>query len=79
MIRRPFYLKQLEQWIDKPLVKILTGIRRSGKSTILLLLKKVLLEKGITENSIIALNFESLTTEHLKNTPSLYANLDESY
>ena len=75
MIRRPFYLKQLEQWIDKPLVKILTGIRRSGKSTILLLLKKVLLEKGITENSIIALNFESLTTEHLKNATSLYAYL----
>lgn len=75
MIRRPFYLKQLEQWIDKPLVKILTGIRRSGKSTILLLLKKVLLEKGITENSIIALNFESLTTEHLKNAPSLYEYL----
>ena len=75
MIRRPFYLKELEQWIDKPLVKILTGIRRSGKSTILLLLKKVLLEKGITENSIIALNFESLTTEHLKNAPSLYAYL----
>ena len=72
MIRRPFYLKQLEQWIDKPLVKILTGIRRSGKSTILLLLKKVLLEKGISENSIIALNFESLTTEHLKNATSLY-------
>ena len=79
MIIRPFYLKQLEQWIDKPLVKILTGIRRAGKSTILLLLKKVLLEKGITENSIITLNFESLTTEHLKNTPSLYANLDDSY
>ena len=75
MIRRPFYLKQLEQWIDKPLVKILTGIRRSGKSTILLLLKKVLLEKGISENSIIALNFESLTTEHLKNAPSLYEYL----
>lgn len=75
MIRRPFYLKQLEQWIDKPLVKILTGIRRSGKSTILLLLKKVLLEKGITEKSIIALNFESLTTEHLKNAPSLYEYL----
>lgn len=75
MIRRPFYLKQLEQWIDKPLVKILTGIRRSGKSTILLLLKKVLLEKGISENSIIALNFESLTTEHLKNATSLHAYL----
>ena len=75
MIRRPFYLKELEQWIDKPLVKILTGIRRSGKSTILLLLKEVLSEKGISENNIIALNFESFTTEHLKNAISLYAYL----
>ena len=75
MIRRPFYLKELEQWIDKPLVKILTGIRRSGKSTILLLLKEVLSEKGISENNIIALNFESFTTEHLKNATSLYAYL----
>jgi predicted AAA+ superfamily ATPase len=79
MIRRPFYLKELEQWIDKPLVKILTGIRRSGKSTILLLLKEVLSEKGISENNIIALNFESFTTEHLKNATSLYAYLDDSY
>jgi predicted AAA+ superfamily ATPase len=79
MIRRPFYLKELEQWIDKPLVKILTGIRRSGKSTILLLLKEVLSEKGISENSIIAQNFESITTEHLKNATSLYAYLDDSY
>jgi len=75
MIRRPFYLKELEQWIDKPLVKILTGIRRSGKSTILLLLKEVLSERGISENNIIALNFESFTTEHLKNATSLYAYL----
>ena len=75
MIRRPFYIKELEQWIDKPLVKILTGIRRSGKSTILLLLKEVLSEKGISENNIIALNFESFTTEHLKNATSLYAYL----
>jgi predicted AAA+ superfamily ATPase len=75
MIRRPFYLKELEQWIDKPLVKILTGIRRSGKSTILLLLKEVLSERGISENNIISLNFESFTTEHLKNATSLYAYL----
>ena len=75
MIRRPLYLKELEQWIDKPLVKILTGIRRSGKSTILLLLKEVLSERGISENNIISLNFESFTTEHLKNATSLYAYL----
>jgi len=44
-----------------------------------LFLKKDLLEKGISENSIIAQNFESITTEHLKNATSLYAYLDDSY
>jgi predicted AAA+ superfamily ATPase len=77
MIERPSYLTALYQWIDTPLVKILTGIRRSGKSTVLLLLRKVLLNKGISENSIIAINFESFTTENLKNAASLYAHLAE--
>jgi len=75
MIQRTSYLTQLQQWIDKPLVKILTGIRRSGKSTVLLLLKEELVQKGIPENNIITLNFESFTTEHLKNASSLYAHL----
>jgi predicted AAA+ superfamily ATPase len=75
MIQRTSYLTQLSQWIDKPLVKILTGIRRSGKSTVLLLLKEVLQNKGIPENDIISINFESFTTEHLKNASALYAHL----
>lgn len=75
MVQRVSYLAQLEQWIDRPLVKILTGIRRSGKSTVLLLLKELLLEKKIPAKNIIALNFESFTTEHLKNATELYAHL----
>lgn len=75
MIQRTSYISQLQQWMDKPLVKILTGIRRSGKSTVLLLLKESLVHKGIPENNIIALNFESFTTEHLKYATSLYAHL----
>ena len=75
MIQRISYLAQLQQWIDSPLVKILTGIRRSGKSTVLLLLKETLIQKGIPEDSIITLNFESFTTEHLKNATSLHAHL----
>lgn len=75
MILRPSYLKELQQWIDQPLVKILTGIRRSGKSTVLLLLKEVLLQKRILEKNIITINFESFTTEHLKNATSLYTHL----
>lgn len=40
MIQRKIYLEQLQQLIDKPLIKILTAIRRSGKSSVLLLLKE---------------------------------------
>lgn len=75
MIRRPTYLSQLQKWIDKPLVKILTGIRRSGKSTVLLLLRDLLLERGVVENNIIAINFESFSTEELKKASTLYAHL----
>ncbi len=43
MIKRELYLNHLRQFIDKPQIKILTGIRRSGKSSILLLLKQELI------------------------------------
>jgi hypothetical protein len=46
MIERDFYIAQLENFIDKPFVKIITGIRRSGKSSILILFKERLIAKG---------------------------------
>jgi len=45
MIERDFYIAQLENFIDKPFVKIITGIRRSGKSSILILFKERLIAK----------------------------------
>ncbi|MBQ6173382.1 MAG: ATP-binding protein [Clostridia bacterium] len=53
MIMRPAYLEALRPFVDMPLVKILAGIRRSGKSTILLMLRSMLLEKGVPEDRII--------------------------
>jgi predicted AAA+ superfamily ATPase len=53
MIRRELYVNQLFEFIDKPFVKVLTGIRRCGKSAILLLLKEELVRKGIREENII--------------------------
>jgi predicted AAA+ superfamily ATPase len=46
MIRRDLYLNQLCDYIDKPIIKVITGIRRSGKSAILMLLRDELLGKG---------------------------------
>lgn len=60
MIKRPLYLSQIEPFIDKPLIKILVGIRRAGKSSILSQVKEILLERGIKEGQIIEINFESL-------------------
>ncbi len=53
MIIRPDYLEKMKPFIDVKLVKILSGIRRCGKSTILEMLKKELLSRGINESHII--------------------------
>src|SRR5690554_2259778 len=72
MIVRPTYITEIQKWIDKPQVKIITGIRRSGKSTVLKLLKDTLEKKGISATQIITLNIENFDTEPLKNEKALY-------
>ena len=58
MIARPSYLHRLEKFRDKHLIKVLTGIRRCGKSTLLQLFRERLLQNGIQERQIIGFNFE---------------------
>ena len=60
MIKRPLYLDQIEPFIDKPVIKILVGIRRAGKSSILKQAKELLIERGVKEEQIITVNFEAL-------------------
>ena len=60
LIDRPEYLKQLIQNRDVDLVKIVTGIRRCGKSSLLELHHQYLLEQGVEESHIIHMNLESL-------------------
>ncbi len=59
MIIRHQYLDELRKYRDVPLVKILAGIRRCGKSTILEMLKQDLLESGIDKDHIISINYSS--------------------
>ena len=59
MIIRPQYLETLKTFRDIPLVKILSGIRRCGKSTILEMLREDLLQNGIDENHIICMRYTS--------------------
>ena len=60
MLIRQSYIDQITPFIDMPLVKILTGVRRCGKSTIMLLLMDELKNKGISEKCIVRFNFDTL-------------------
>jgi len=72
MVIRDTYLNQIRAFIDKPFVKILSGIRRSGKSVLLMLLKEELLNNGCNGDEIIYLNFESFNYSEIKTTKQLY-------
>lgn len=72
LINRPIYLEQLIQHKDKDLIKIITGIRRCGKSSILDLFHDYLLKNGIKKSNIIHINLESLKYRDLKDYISLY-------
>ena len=58
MIKRELYLKKLRDSYDSELIKVITGIRRCGKSILLLQIIEELKEKGIKEENIIYINFE---------------------
>ena len=72
MIKRKEYLKQLLSWKDQSIIKVLTGIRRCGKSTILKLYQEYLLNNGIDPSQIISINFEELEYEDLQDYKKLY-------
>lgn len=73
MILRKEYLNKLIDAKDKNLIKVITGIRRSGKSVLMDQFKTYLLSNCVEEHQIIHLNFESLKYENLKNYTALYA------
>jgi len=72
MILRPSYLEKIMAFTDAPLVKILSGVRRSGKSTILKMIMAELLKRGIDDKRILAYSFDSLANEELKTAKLLY-------
>jgi len=62
MIKRETYIQKISLFIDKPVIKVLTGMRRSGKSVILKLLREELLHRGIKIEQLLYINFESMET-----------------
>ncbi len=76
MIERPVYLEELKRWKDKDLIKVVTGIRRCGKSTLFLLFINYLKENGIQDNQIIHINLEDADYD-FKNYKELYEYIKE--
>lgn len=65
MIPRPTYIEQLDRWRDRGLIKVVTGVRRCGKSTLLELYAEHLKEHGVEPDRIVTINLEKLEYEHL--------------
>lgn len=77
MIERELYLNRLKQLKDQSLIKVITGIRRCGKSTLLEAFMKELLNDGVANENIIFLNFEERENLHLTNWTTLYDEIIE--
>ncbi|MDE7211689.1 MAG: ATP-binding protein [Lachnospiraceae bacterium] len=75
LIQRPEYLKFLTEWKDQQIIKVVTGIRRCGKSTLFDLFREYLSSIGIKETQIISINFEEAENEHLCEYQALYSHV----
>ncbi len=76
MIARPNYLNELIRWKDKDLIKVLTGIRRCGKSTLFELFIEYLKENGVDDTQIIHINLEDMNYD-FENYKELYIYISE--
>lgn len=72
MIERSIYLEKLKKLKDKQIIKVITGIRRCGKSTILKIYKSYLINTNVNEDRIISINFEDNSNKHLLNPDVLH-------
>lgn len=72
MVIRKNYLDQLISWKDHDIIKVITGIRRCGKSTLLKQFQNYLKENGVMNDQIIFINFEDLQFESLMDYKNLY-------
>ena len=77
MVKRKEYLDQLWAWKDEQQIKVVTGIRRCGKSVLLEQYQQKLLAEGVAPEQIISINFENLDYEPLKDYMELYRYLKE--
>lgn len=72
MVQRKQYMEKLKKLKDKKIIKVVTGIRRCGKSTLLLLFRQYLKECGVEDAQIVAVNFEDVASEPLLDYKKLH-------
>lgn len=77
MVQRKEYLDQLINWKDEQVIKVVTGIRHCGKSTLLMQFQQWLKENGVTQEQIVSVNFEELEYEDLLEYKKLHQYLKE--
>lgn len=77
MIQRPEYLRELRRWKDKQIIKVITGIRRCGKSTLMELFQQELRQNGVREEQIIAVNLEDFANLELCDPMKLHTYIIE--
>lgn len=77
MVIRKEYLSRLLAWKDEQVIKVVTGIRRCGKSTLMKQFQDHLLEEGVSQEQIISINFEDLDYEDLLDYKALYAYIKQ--
>lgn len=78
LVERREYLNRLIQWKDEQVIKVITGIRRCGKSTLLLQYREWLKSSGVSDAQIVSVNFEELEYEDLQDYRKLYDYLKNS-
>ena len=72
MIKRELYMNRIRPFIGGELIKVMTGIRRSGKSVMLELIKEELAEAGVAPSQMISINFEDMRYSHLQTATALH-------
>lgn len=77
MIRRNLYLDRIRPFMDQDLIKVLIGLRRSGKTILLSQIRDVLLERGVSKENIIEINFESRRFKELEAADIFYQYVTE--
>lgn len=77
MIQRDEYLNMLKKWKDEQVIKVITGIRRCGKSTLLEMFREYLKTQNVADKQIVYINFEELENEALLDYKSLYNYIKE--